>query len=53
VRAHLYERAGDLAKALEHYRAAATRTSSTPERDYLLMKADRIVAAGRKAEDVS
>jgi RNA polymerase sigma factor (sigma-70 family) len=53
VRAHLYERAGNLAKALEHYRAAAKRTSSMPERDYLLMKADRIVAAGRKAEDMS
>jgi RNA polymerase sigma factor (sigma-70 family) len=46
VRAHLFERAGNLAKAVEHYRAAASRTASTPERDYLLMKADRL-APGR------
>ena len=42
TRAHLFERAGDLGKALEHYRAAAARTSSIPERDYLLTRADRI-----------
>jgi predicted RNA polymerase sigma factor len=41
VRAHLFERAGNFAKAVEHYRAAASRTASIPERDYLLTKADR------------
>jgi RNA polymerase sigma factor (sigma-70 family) len=51
VRAHLFERAGNFAKAVEHYRAAASRTSSTRERDYLLAKADRL--AGRRAEGVS
>jgi RNA polymerase sigma factor (sigma-70 family) len=44
VRGHLYERAGDDQKAIEHYRAAATRTSSIPERNYLMMKAARLVA---------
>lgn len=44
VRAHLFERAGDREAAVEHYRLAAERTSSTPERNYLLMKAARISA---------
>jgi RNA polymerase sigma factor (sigma-70 family) len=42
VRGHLFERAGDRAEAIAHYRAAATRTSSTPERNFLLMKAARL-----------
>ena len=42
VRAHLLERAGDLDAAVEHYRAAADRTTSIPERDYLLTQAARI-----------
>ncbi|HEX8244097.1 MAG TPA: sigma-70 family RNA polymerase sigma factor [Longimicrobium sp.] len=45
VRAHLYERAGDDERAIAHYRAAAERTASTPERDYLTMKAARLAAA--------
>jgi len=45
VRAHLYERAGDPARALAHYRAAAARTASLPERDYLLTKAARVARA--------
>ncbi|HVQ16955.1 MAG TPA: sigma-70 family RNA polymerase sigma factor [Vicinamibacterales bacterium] len=44
VRAHLLERAGDLDAAIEHYRAAAERTTSIPERDYLLTQAARLVA---------
>ncbi|HSO40868.1 MAG TPA: DUF6596 domain-containing protein, partial [Labilithrix sp.] len=47
VRAHLFERLGDDEKAIAHYRKAASRTSSVPERDYLLMKASRL--AGRVA----
>jgi predicted RNA polymerase sigma factor len=39
VRGHLYERLGDAPRAIEHFRAAAERTTSTPERNYLLMKA--------------
>jgi RNA polymerase sigma factor (sigma-70 family) len=44
VRAHLYERAGDRERALAHYRAAAERTASLPERDYLTTKAARLAA---------
>jgi predicted RNA polymerase sigma factor len=39
VRAHLLDRAGDRAAAVELYRSAASKTSSVPERNYLLMKA--------------
>ncbi len=39
VRAHLLERAGERDAALAQYRAAAERTTSIPERDYLLRKA--------------
>jgi RNA polymerase sigma factor (sigma-70 family) len=46
VRAHLYERLGDADRAVAHYRAAAERTASIPERDYLTLKAARL-AAGR------
>ena len=42
VRAHLLERAGDLDAAVEHYRSAANRTTSIPERDYLLTQAARL-----------
>jgi RNA polymerase sigma factor (sigma-70 family) len=42
VRGHLHEKAGSFAAAIEHYRLAASRTSSTPERNYLLMKAARL-----------
>jgi RNA polymerase sigma factor (sigma-70 family) len=39
VRAHLLERAGDLDAACKLYRVAASKTSSIPEREYLLGKA--------------
>ena len=42
VRAHLYERAGKQALALEHYQRAAERTASLPEKNYLLSKAARL-----------
>ena len=42
VRGHLHERAGNLDAAIKHYQAAADRTSSIPERNYLLMRASRI-----------
>ena len=44
VRAHLFEKAGDRDRALAHYRSAAERTTSIPERNYLLTKAARIVS---------
>jgi predicted RNA polymerase sigma factor len=42
VRGHLLERAGDREAAQRHYRRAAERTTSVPERDYLLVKAARL-----------
>jgi predicted RNA polymerase sigma factor len=42
VRAHLLERSGEHDRAIRLYRAAASRTSSLPERDYLLRKANRL-----------
>ena len=42
VRAHLLERAGQRDAAVELYRAAASKTANSPERNYLLVKAARI-----------
>jgi predicted RNA polymerase sigma factor len=42
VRAHLQERAGDLAAARQSYRLAAQRSLSTAERDYLMARARRL-----------
>jgi RNA polymerase sigma factor (sigma-70 family) len=39
VRGHLFEMAGDLARAHGHYLAAASKTASIPERSYLTLKA--------------
>jgi RNA polymerase sigma factor (sigma-70 family) len=42
ARAHLRERAGRHAEAVDAYVAAATKTTSTPERNYLLLHAARL-----------
>jgi predicted RNA polymerase sigma factor len=42
VRAHLLELAGDHAAAIRHYQAAAGKTGSLPERNYLLTQAARL-----------
>jgi predicted RNA polymerase sigma factor len=42
VRAHLHERAGRIAAAVDSYRRAASRSASEPERNYLMMKAARL-----------
>ena len=42
VRAHLYEMAGDMESALDHYRAAASRTTNLPEQRYLTARAARL-----------
>lgn len=47
VRGHLFEKAGDMALAIQHYRAAANGTSSIPERNYLLLKAARLAERTR------
>jgi RNA polymerase sigma factor (sigma-70 family) len=44
ARAHLHERAGNRTAAIAEFRHAAERTASTPERNYLLMKAARLAA---------
>jgi len=46
VRAHLLEMAGQREAALAHYRRAALRTASLPERNYLLAKAARLADEG-------
>ena len=45
VRAHLLERAGKVADALPYYVAAAEKTASLPERNYLLLKIARLRAS--------
>jgi RNA polymerase sigma factor (sigma-70 family) len=42
VRAHLLELAGDREGAVKHYQAAAGKTGSLPERNYLLAQAARL-----------
>ena len=42
VRAHLLEMAGDRDAAIAHYRSAAGRTTSIPERNYLMAQAGRL-----------
>jgi RNA polymerase sigma factor (sigma-70 family) len=46
VRGHLYEKLGDHERAVRHYRAAASRTTSIPEQNYLMTQAARL---GEKA----
>ncbi|XYH93048.1 RNA polymerase sigma factor [Sorangium sp. So ce1128] len=46
VRAHLLERAGDHEAAIEHFRRAASRTTSIPEQNYLTAQAARLRDAG-------
>jgi predicted RNA polymerase sigma factor len=47
VRAHLLERAGEREAAVAHYRAAASRTTSLPERNYLTTQAARLVTLSK------
>jgi predicted RNA polymerase sigma factor len=42
VRAHLLELAGDRDAAVAHYLAAAERSTSLPERNYLMTQAARL-----------
>ena len=50
VRAHLLEMVGDHQAAIAHYRAAAARTASLPERNYLMTQAARLSDSGRHNE---
>jgi RNA polymerase sigma factor (sigma-70 family) len=51
VRGHLHERARNLGAAVQHYRAAAARTASSPEREYLLERAARVEARQRPRDE--
>ena len=46
VRAHLLERSGDITGAVEAYRLAASRTTTLPERNYLITQAARLTGEG-------
>jgi len=46
TRAHLLELAGNFAEAITDYRAAAMKTASLPERNYLLTQAARLADRG-------
>ncbi|HET7777681.1 MAG TPA: DUF6596 domain-containing protein [Rudaea sp.] len=49
VRAHLHEMAGNREAAVAHYLAAAGRTASIPERDYLSAQAARLASTPKGA----
>jgi predicted RNA polymerase sigma factor len=51
VRAHLLELAGDREGAVGHYRAAAGKTGSLPERNYLLTQAARLSSELRSMDE--
>jgi RNA polymerase sigma factor (sigma-70 family) len=48
VRAHLLEMIGDHETAMTHYRIAAERTTSIPERNYLMTQAARLSESANK-----
>lgn len=50
VRAHLLEMAGDHHAAITHCRIAAGRTTSLPERDYLIAQAARLSESSASGE---
>jgi predicted RNA polymerase sigma factor len=49
VRAHLLEMAGDQGGAIAHYRSAAAKTTSLPERNYLITQAARLTQSTQNA----
>jgi predicted RNA polymerase sigma factor len=42
VRGHLFEMLGDSERAVQHYRTAASKTTSLPEQHFLMMQAARL-----------
>jgi RNA polymerase sigma factor (sigma-70 family) len=53
VRGHLFEMLGDLERAVQHYRTAATKTASLPEQNYLMTQAARLEEARKDSSDGS
>jgi RNA polymerase sigma factor (sigma-70 family) len=51
VRAHLLEMLGDHERAVKHYRTAAGRTTSIPERNYLMAQAARLEEGPRGPDE--
>jgi RNA polymerase sigma factor (sigma-70 family) len=51
VRAHLLEMLGEHASAVKHYRTAAGRTTSIPERNYLTAQAARLEETSRSRDE--
>jgi RNA polymerase sigma factor (sigma-70 family) len=51
VRAHLLEMHGDRESAVSHYRTAAGRTTSIPERNYLMAQAARLEEGATDPEE--
>ncbi|MGA7915314.1 MAG: sigma-70 family RNA polymerase sigma factor [Candidatus Acidiferrales bacterium] len=51
VRAHLLELAGDEKRAVSHYQAAAAKTGSLPEQNYLLAQAARLSSKPPQANE--
>ncbi len=53
VRGHLHQRAGNLQRAVECFKAAADGTASIPERNFLLARAVRLSSQIGKVEEVA
>ena len=53
VRGHLFEMLGDFENAIQHYRTAATKTTSLPEQNYLMTQAARLEEAHKQSNDCS
>ena len=53
ARAHLYEKSGDAERAVTHFTAAAERTASMPERNYMLAKVARLSGATESPKPAS
>ena len=51
VRAHLLEMLGEYESAVKHYRTAAERTTSIPERNYLMTQAARLEESPRSPNE--
>jgi len=49
VRGHFFEMLGDLERAIQHYRTAASKTTSVPEQNYLMTQAARLEEARKES----
>jgi RNA polymerase sigma factor (sigma-70 family) len=49
VRGHFFEMLGDFERAIQHYRTAASKTTSVPEQNYLMTQAARLEEARKES----